>query len=167
MLQDATWMLSRNPVQGRRGRSGAAGSAQRRAMVLFRALRLQAGWGRIQARLFGRPQQLRPLAEVRAVAGIRGGHYAGLCAVPINQIRGSEGRSHDFDANFCPRNDHNRWRWLAVAVARQEGVVLPPVDLIRVGDAYYVRDGHHRISVARAFGQEQIDAEVTIWQVVG
>jgi len=45
------------------------------------------------------------------------------------------------------------------------GVTLPLVDLVQVGDVYFVRDGHHRISVARAFGQESIDAQVTVWEV--
>jgi hypothetical protein len=52
-----------------------------------------------------------------------------------------------------------------VAKARLKGVTLPPVELIQVGDVYFVRDGHHRISVARAFGQEHVDAEVTVWEV--
>jgi hypothetical protein len=54
-----------------------------------------------------------------------------------------------------------------MAAAKMRGVALPPVELIQVGDIYFVRDGHHRISVARAFGQEQVDAEVTVWDVTG
>jgi hypothetical protein len=50
-------------------------------------------------------------------------------------------------------------------VARQLGVALPPVDVIQVEDAYFVRDGHHRVSVARAMGQQEIEAEITAWQV--
>jgi hypothetical protein len=46
-------------------------------------------------------------------------------------------------------------------------VTLPAVDLIQIGDVYFVRDGHHRISVGRAMGQEIIDAEVTVWEVAG
>ena len=55
-------------------------------------------------------------------------------------------------------------RWLGVARAALRGEHLPPVDLIRAGDVYYVRDGHHRISVARALGQREIDARVTVWE---
>lgn len=54
-----------------------------------------------------------------------------------------------------------------MAVARQQGKALPPVRLVQVGDLYFVRDGHHRISVARALGQQDIKARVTIWQVEG
>ena len=46
-----------------------------------------------------------------------------------------------------------------------EGEYLPPVALIRSGDIYYVRDGHHRISVARAFGQMMVEAAVTVWKI--
>jgi hypothetical protein len=58
-------------------------------------------------------------------------------------------------------------RWLRIAAARDQGKVLPPVVLVQVGDVYFVRDGHHRISVARALGQQDIEAQVTLWQVKG
>jgi hypothetical protein len=58
-------------------------------------------------------------------------------------------------------------RWLRVAAARDQGKVLPPVVLVQVGDVYFVRDGHHRISVARALGQLDIEAEATVWHVSG
>jgi hypothetical protein len=54
-----------------------------------------------------------------------------------------------------------------IAAAWEMGTPLPPVKLIQIGDLYFVRDGHHRISVARAMGQEAIEAEVTAWTVMG
>jgi hypothetical protein len=87
--------------------------------------------------------------------------------VPITQIQGSEGRSGDFDREFRPLQDRTRERWLSVAAARQQGKALPPVELIQVGPIYFVRDGHHRISVARALGQQAIEARVLVWQVTG
>jgi hypothetical protein len=84
--------------------------------------------------------------------------------VPIRQICGSENRCGDFDRNFHPLHDHNKGRWLRIAQARQQGKSLPPVELVQVGDGYYVRDGHHRISVARALGQKSIEARVIVWQ---
>ncbi|MFN2186580.1 MAG: hypothetical protein ACK2UU_21575, partial [Anaerolineae bacterium] len=63
--------------------------------------------------------------------------------------------------------DQARGRWLSIARARQQGKDLPPVVLIRVGDVYFVRDGHHRISVAQALGQLDVEARVTVWQVTG
>jgi hypothetical protein len=86
-------------------------------------------------------------------------------AVPICQIRGSQGRCHDFDRNFYPLQDHLKSRWLRVAMAWQLGLALPPVELIQVGDVYFVRDGHHRISVAKALGQLEINAEVRVWHI--
>jgi hypothetical protein len=80
--------------------------------------------------------------------------------VPVRQIAGSEDRTGDFDADFHPLQWNSRDRWMSVFVAWRRGASLPPVDLMRVGDMYYVRDGHHRISVARALGQEYIDAVV-------
>jgi hypothetical protein len=53
---------------------------------------------------------------------------------------------------------------MRIAVAQQMGKTMPPVELIRVGNAYFVRDGHHRISVAQALGQEEVDAQITVWE---
>jgi hypothetical protein len=92
-------------------------------------------------------------------------HYEGIKTVSIDDIVGSEGRVHDFDISFTPLHRYSRSRWLNLAAARLAGKALPPVELIRVGDTYYVRDGHHRISVAKAFGEKDIDAEVTQWEV--
>jgi hypothetical protein len=94
-------------------------------------------------------------------------HPTGARTVPIDQIRGSQGRSRDFDPDFNPIQDHTKLRWLSIARARQNGTSLPPVKLAQVEDIYFVQDGHHRISVARAMGQQDIEAEVTIWQLRG
>ncbi len=81
----------------------------------------------------------------------------------LRSIIGSEGRAADFDLGFHPLDESARDRWVSMAVAYLRHLPLPPVELIQVGDAYFVRDGHHRISVGRAFGQIAIDAEVTTW----
>ena len=112
-----------------------------------------------------RPCRLLDLTAVQH-AGSAGAHSsAGLCTVPIRQIRGSEGRCHDFDADFRPLQARTRDRWVSIAIAWQRGIILPPVELIQIGDTYFVRDGHHRISVAKAMGQPDIEAVVTVWQV--
>lgn len=80
--------------------------------------------------------------------------------VPLHRIVGSEGRTEDFDANFNPLKLHNRERWIGVAAARRTGVALPAVELVQIGNEYYVRDGHHRISVAKAMGQMEIEARI-------
>jgi hypothetical protein len=87
-------------------------------------------------------------------------HTTGTVVLPLTKIVGSEGRSQDFDKDFNPLNEHTRDRWIGIAAARARGVVLPAVELVQVGEQYYVRDGHHRISVARALGQLDIEARI-------
>lgn len=84
----------------------------------------------------------------------------GVQVVPLDQIIGSEGRSQDFDDQFWPITDHTRHRWVSIAVAMGTDQPLPPVQLIKVAQGYVVRDGHHRLSVARAFGHDVIEAEI-------
>jgi hypothetical protein len=122
----------------------------------------QAGLGRLIRRGAGK---LLDLNQMKAQWQVREAHHAGTQPVDIGAIKGSEGRSSDFDAAFHPRRANNKQRWVSVAMARLNDVALPPVELIRVCDMYFVRDGHHRISVARALGEQVIDAEVTIWDV--
>jgi hypothetical protein len=114
--------------------------------------------------LTGHPNHLRDLAEI-ANAGPKASHSLGRMSVTIDRIQGSEGRSLDFDAAFYPTSLHNEERWISVASAQQLDVNLPPVELIQAGDIYYVRDGHHRISVARLLGQKEIEANVTAWEI--
>jgi hypothetical protein len=116
----------------------------------------------------GRRHCLLSLNDVQAhrVQG-RQRSYAGLHLVPIAQIRGSEGRSADFDVDFYPLKSYEQERWTNVAVAHSLGKALPPVELVQVGENYFVRDGHHRISVAKMMGQREIEAEVTVWRGAG
>ncbi|MFN8465430.1 MAG: hypothetical protein U0X20_07760 [Caldilineaceae bacterium] len=93
------------------------------------------------------------------------GSYVGLREIAIDTICGSEERADDFDDFFRPLAGHNRDRWVSVAEARLRGVQMPPVQLIEVGGRYFVRDGHHRISVAKALGESFVDAEVVRWQM--
>jgi hypothetical protein len=102
----------------------------------------------------------------RSDSGIsREGAYVGMRTVAIETICGSEERAEDFDNLFRPLSHHNRDRWVSVAEARLRGVALPAVQLIEKGGRYYVRDGHHRISVAQALGETYIDAEIVRWQM--
>ncbi len=134
-------------------------------LELFQRARHRGRWYRLWGALRGRPSCLLDLATVASCSTIRARHATGLQIVPIRQILGSEGRGGLFDAAFHPIRTHTELRWRQIAHAGLVGITLPPVELIRIGDAYFVRDGHHRISVARAFGQKDIDAVVTVWQV--
>jgi hypothetical protein len=84
-----------------------------------------------------------------------------LAIVPIEQIVGSVGRAKDFTRDFLPRRQVSGERWASIDRATQQGLGLPPVELYRVGDVYFVLDGHHRTSVGRANGVIAIDAVVT------
>jgi hypothetical protein len=134
---------------------------------LYRKLVSRSRLADLWSLISGRPRTLLDLGAIQASCALSGSHYAGLHNVPISQIRGSEGRCSDFDPQFRPRKAHNQWRWLHIAEARQRGVDLPPVSLVEVGGVYFVRDGHHRISVAKALGQESISASVTVWELDG
>jgi hypothetical protein len=136
----------------------------REAMQLFQTANLQARLSQFWSKISRRPNSLLDLNEVTSEKEVNGRHYAGIRAVGINQIRGSEGRTGDFDVNFKPLTEKTRDRWLSIAKAQLDGTPLPAVELIKVGEEYFVRDGHHRISVAQALGQETIDAQVSIWE---
>ena len=146
--------LSQLVLEAQRNLSGSA--------ALFGAARAAAQKRGFWASFTRRPNTLRILAQDHP----RGqtGHYAGYRSVRLNDIRGTEGRAQGFDDRFNPLSDETRQRWQRVAEAVADGLPLPPVQLILVGNVYYVRDGHHRLSVNRALGQEEIEAEVTIWE---
>lgn len=135
------------------------------ALELYRSVLWRARLRRWWSMLTRHPHSLLTLRQPEAMGTVRGSYAVGICAVPIRQIRGSESRSDDFDADFRPRQKRTRGRWLSIATARLMGVTMPPVELLQVHDVYYVRDGHHRISVARAMGQEYIEAEVMVWEL--
>jgi hypothetical protein len=134
---------------------------------LYTQARQRARRGQFWSSLTGRPRALYALKQVRATCTIEDKSDGGTRPVPISHIRGSEGRCRYFDAEFNPLYDRAQGRWLSIARARHQGKHLPPIVLVQVGDVYFVRDGHHRISVARAMGQIDIEARVTVWQVTG
>jgi hypothetical protein len=107
-----------------------------------------------------RPVTLLPFVDVQARVIIRDRRDLGVRTVPLNHIIGSEGRTTDFDRFFHPRSDKLRTRWLKIGRARYQHQDLPLIRLHKLGDIYFVRDGHHRLSVARQFGQLEIDAHV-------
>ena len=118
-------------------------------------------WSRIIKRLKGETTQLLPFDEVRDRFPLEGQHYLGLKTIPIDHIVGSLGRYRDFDRAFLPVRRHIKNRWIKIDEAWLGNVELPPVDLYKIGEIYFVKDGNHRVSVARENGQEFIDAYVT------
>lgn len=136
----------------------SAQESRRTARILFNWAHYEGRLRRLSAKLTGRSTALQTLTHMPV--GQPSTRSNRVTYVPLERIVGSEGRSEDFDNHFNPLKTHNLERWLSVAVARRAGVPLPPVELVRVGDDYYVRDGHHRISVAKITGQLDIEAVI-------
>src|SRR5215213_4132350 len=106
------------------------------------------------------PNQLISYHEVRKRVAPDAESYRGFQTVPVDQIVGSVDRFQDFDRTFLPRQRHTAGRWKNIDRAYYQDVRLPPVQLYKVGDVYFVKDGNHRVSVARERGVDFIDAEV-------
>jgi hypothetical protein len=99
--------------------------------------------------------------DVKEILRPKNETYRGMQTVPIDLIVGSEGRHRDFNRYFLPNSEFLRSRWERVDVAWIQDVILPPIQLYEIGGVYFVRDGNHRVSVAKTQGVEMIDAEVT------
>ena len=98
--------------------------------------------------------------DVRSRIQPEGESYRGMQSVPVSQIVGSVDRFRDFNRTFLPLHNHTAGRWQNVDRAYHQDVRLPPIQLYKVGEVYFVKDGNHRVSVAREHGVEYIDAEV-------
>jgi hypothetical protein len=138
--------------------------ASQLAQHLYQRVCLLGQLGQWWASLTRQSWRLLNLAEIEATCIESTRYSVGLQTVRLEQIRGSQGRCQDFDRHFYPLHDHLASRWMRVATAWHLGIALPPVELVQVGEIYFVRDGHHRISVAKAFGQTEINAEVRVWE---
>jgi hypothetical protein len=101
-----------------------------------------------------------PFEEVIEALGVVGREDLGLKIVPLDAIVGTVDRAADFDRGFRPTSPRLRSRWERIAAAQRRGEALPPISLYKVGDLYFVRDGHHRVSVAKSLGRQDIDAYV-------
>ena len=122
--------------------------------------RTKAFMNNIKAVLSGRSNTLLSFDAIKEKLHIGGPIYRGLLTVCIDQIVGSLDRYEQFDKAFLPKQDLTSDRWLRIDHAFYDDISLPPVVLYKVGNVYFVVDGHHRVSVARQQGQEFIDAEV-------
>jgi hypothetical protein len=131
------------------------------AHQMFNRSRARALLAKFKA-IFTGKGRMPALNERIAGHSVRAQRSLGLRTVEIERIAGTESRADDFDAEFNPRDDRIRERWVGIATQRLRQAYLPAVELIQVGSEYFVRDGHHRISVARALGNAFIDALVTV-----
>lgn len=112
---------------------------------------------RFLAKIFKKEIHLQTLASLPIESHRSSSH---IVTVPIRNIKGSLDRSEDFDTEFHPLNVNSRSRWMSIATAVRKGIPMPAVELVQVGENYYVRDGHHRISVAKDMEQEAVEAMI-------
>ncbi|MDX9991408.1 MAG: hypothetical protein RBS68_05100 [Anaerolineales bacterium] len=131
-----------------------------RARADFSRARLKAFANSIWSLIQGQPNQLLSYDDIKEKLRIGGPIYRGVQTVPVKQIAGSLNRYHQFDRAFLPTQGATAERWQRVNLAFYSDVSLPPVVLYKVGEVYFVVDGHHRVSVAREQGQLFIEAEI-------
>jgi len=105
-------------------------------------------------------QQLLSLEDVKKLVKPKSETYIGMKAVPVKLIVGSEGRYRDFTQAFLPKKEFSRSRWTNVDKAHLQSIILPPIKIYEIGGTYFVRDGNHRVSVAKMQGVAFIDAEI-------
>lgn len=126
----------------------------------FRKARKKANMQEILSRIKGESTQLLSFDEVRQMLRLQGGTERGIRDIPIDAIVGSVGRYTDFNKDFLPLRDSDLERWARVKVANNQLVGLPPIEVYQIGEVYFVKDGNHRVSVARQLGATHIQAYV-------
>ncbi len=126
----------------------------------FDRARRQAAMQQLLARFTGAETELLPYDDVRQQLRATSARDCGLQDVPLEKIVGSVGRYKDFTRDFLPKLDADRDRWARVKTAVEDLTGVPPIELYKLGDAYFVIDGNHRVSIARRIGAPTISAYV-------
>jgi hypothetical protein len=138
------------------------GLPQTDAQFDFNRQRRRRAVARLASRLRrGDVDVILPFEEVVEALGRRGERHLGLQSIELDSIVGTVDRGREFDRSFRPTSGRTRTRWERIATAQRKGQSMPPVDVYRIGEVHFVKDGHHRVSVARALGYDTIDAYVT------
>ena len=129
----------------------------------FSRARRQRALARLSARLRRAEDvdHILPFEEVVRALGRTGEKRLGQQLIPLDSIVGTVDRSREFDRSFRPTSLRVRERWQRMNLAQREGAAMPPIDVYRIGELHFVKDGHHRVSVARALGHRDINAYVT------
>jgi len=130
----------------------------------FSKARNKALFNEIQHLLSPEEASLISLNDVKQLIKPINETYVGMKVIPIDKIIGSEGRYKDFDNHFFPKSSFLKTRWEHVDQAAINAIELPPIKVYELAGVYFVRDGNHRVSVAKARGIEFIDAEVVSLQ---
>jgi hypothetical protein len=130
----------------------------------FSRARRRRALSRLSARLRREPDDVNhilPFEEVARALGRVGERRLGLQLIPLDSVVGTVDRSREFDRKFLPTSPRVRERWQRINLAQRKGEAMPPIDVYRIGELHFVKDGHHRVSVARALGHRDINAYVT------
>ena len=130
------------------------------ALEDFSRAKRKAKFQSILSALSWKNSDLMSFYEVTSIIKPKSETYLGMQTIPVAKIIGSEGRYHDFSSAFFPKREMLKNRWCSVDSAVLNDVILPPISVYSLGGYYFVRDGNHRVSVAKAQGVEYIDAEV-------
>lgn len=110
-------------------------------------------------RFRGEPSELLPFHQALALRP-KGERHLGLRAIEVDKVVGSVDRYEDFDRRFLPKTPHALERWKRLRALQLEGQEFPPIEVYQVGEAYFVKDGNHRVALAKATGQKYLDAYV-------
>jgi len=130
-------------------------------MSKFNSARTRAFWKEMLNHLRGKSAELLSFEDIKQRLRLREESYRGLHNVPLDQIVGSVGRYREFTRDFLPKRGNMKERWSRVYAQATGMAGLPPIELYKVGDAYFVRDGNHRVSVAQQLKAKTIEAHVT------
>jgi hypothetical protein len=136
------------------------GELRARARADFNHARFKAFMNNVWSVLAGQPNELLSFDEIKEKLRVGGPIYSGVKTVRVDQIVGSLNRYQDFDRAFMPTQSDTAERWQRVEMAFYKDISLPSILLYKVGQVYFVVDGHHRVSVAREQGQLYIEAEI-------
>lgn len=140
------------------------GSPREDAQSAFQRARRRQAFEHLVKRLRREPSDvdvILPYEEVIEALGYAGERYIGIETIELDTIVGTVGRPGEFDRRFRPTSAKTRERWTRMALAQKQGESFPPIDVYRIGEAHFVKDGHHRVSVARALGHTHIESYVT------
>ncbi|MBS3967409.1 MAG: hypothetical protein KGZ60_09175 [Truepera sp.] len=127
----------------------------------FHRARRKAALNALLGLLTRSEQQLFSYEEVRRKLRATTERDRGRQEVPLDKIIGSVGRYRDFSRDFLPLFDNDLQRWAQVRMAVGGSRGLPPIEVYQIGEGYFVKDGNHRVSVARQLGAKTIEAYVT------
>lgn len=117
-------------------------------------------WKSIFGWFFKNDNHLLSFDDIRQQIPWKGQYDLGMREILLDDIIGSVGRYQDFDRSFLPKQNRMRSRWVNIDKAHLKEIVLPPIEVYKIGSVYFVKDGNHRVSVARERGQVYIEAEV-------